>query len=606
VFRERHNPPNAVFALVIDRDGYSGKAGAEFAEPTMRVETSPGSGHDWFFLDKAISGKDAQALGAALRRVIGADTATFKPTQPYRVAGTPNYPNAKKLASGRTTCGTQFINGGPVYSGDNLRELIGDMPATSEEAPEGPSPFDAEKNGVTSKRVEKILSEPGANRSDRFYAAVLAAIEDGMTIGDFEDLCREYPDGCAEKYLKPDRLREEIKRVRAKEGERIANELAEKAKKKSRIHLVPFEEIRLSTQRRDLIKGLFPRVGIAVVWGPPKCGKSFWVFDAVMHVALGWKYRGRRVHAGAVVYCAFEGQSGFEARAEAFRQKYLSDGERVPFHLMPATLNLVKDHKALIAAIAEAFGDQGPVCVVLDTLNRSLEGSESKDEDMSAYIQAADAIREKFNCSVIIVHHCGVDGTRPRGHTSLTGALDVQLKVSRDGDNRVKVEVELSKDGPQGEEILSELEVVEVGKDEDGEPITSCLVLAADEDIKPAKAREWPKGLRVVRDAITEAMINQGFDHKITNGPTVRAVATKDAREVHRRKYAHNGDGDREAAERQAWGRNFNKVKAERLIGSDLVGGRDIIWLLDNGKRELAVGNVIQWVNNELLSKGTL
>jgi hypothetical protein len=350
--------------------------------------------------------------------------------------------------------------------------------------------------------------------------------------------------------------------------------------KKPRIHLVPFEEIRLSTQRRDLIKGLFPRVGITVVWGPPKCGKSFWVFDAVMHVALGWKYRGRRVHAGAVVYCAFEGQTGFEARAEAFRQRYLSADERVPFHLMPATLNLVKDHKALIAAIAEAFGDQGPVCVVLDTLNRSLEGSESKDEDMSAYIQAADAIREKFNCSVIIVHHCGVDGTRPRGHTSLTGALDVQLKVSRDGDNRVRVEVELSKDGPQGEEILSELEVVEVGKDEDGEPITSCLVLAAAEESKPARTREWPKGLRVVRDAITEAMIDQGFDHKIADGPTVRAVAVEDARQVHRRRYAHDGDGDREEAERKAWRRNFNKVKAEGLIGNDLVGDRDIVWLV--------------------------
>jgi hypothetical protein len=183
---------------------------------------------------------------------------------------------------------------------------------------------------------------------------------------------------------------------------------------------------------------------------------------------------------------------------------------------------------------------------------------------------------------VIIVHHCGVDGTRPRGHTSLTGALDVQLKVSRDGDSRVKVEVELSKDGPQGDELLSELEVVEVGKDEDGEPITSCLVLAASGDTKSAKTREWPKGLRVVRDAITEAMIDQGFDHSVTDGPTVRAVAVKNARQVHKRRYAHNGDGDRDEAERKAWGRNFNKAKTEKLFGNDLADGCDIVWLLDS------------------------
>ena len=26
-----------------------------------------------------------------------------------------------------------------------------------------------------------------------------------------------------------------------------------------------------------------PRVGLVVVWGPPKCGKSFWAFDLAMH-----------------------------------------------------------------------------------------------------------------------------------------------------------------------------------------------------------------------------------------------------------------------------------------------------------------------------------
>lgn len=217
---------------------------------------------------------------------------------------------------------------------------------------------------------------------------------------------------------------------------------ATERKPESKIKLVPFDEINLGTERRYLVKGLIPRTGLVIVWGPPKCGKSFWTFDLVMHVALGWEYRDRRVQQGPVVYCAFEGQKGIEARVEAFRQRHLDskDIERVPFFLEPVTLDLVQDHAALIAAVRTSMGTETPVTVVLDTLNRSLRGSESSDEDMTAYIKAADAIREAFECAVIIVHHCGIEGTRPRGHTSLTGAADAQLSVKRDGQGTILVE----------------------------------------------------------------------------------------------------------------------------------------------------------------------
>ena len=197
----------------------------------------------------------------------------------------------------------------------------------------------------------------------------------------------------------------------------------EKLRKPSRIKLVPFEEICLGNERPYLVKGLIPRTGLTVIWGPPKSGKSFWTFDLIMHVALGWDYRGLRVQQGAVVYCAFEGQSGIKKRVEAFRLQHLAeDARHAPFYLQPGILDLVKDYRELIAAISLALGDTKPTAVVLDTLNRSLRGSENSDEDMSAYIAAADAIREAFDCAVLIVHHCGIVADRPRGHTSLTGA----------------------------------------------------------------------------------------------------------------------------------------------------------------------------------------
>jgi hypothetical protein len=245
-----------------------------------------------------------------------------------------------------------------------------------------------------------------------------------------------------------------------------------------------FDELKIGTERAYLVKGLIPRHGLVVIWGPPKCGKSFWTFDLAMHVALDWPYRDRRVQQGPVVYCAFEGGSGYNARAEAFRQRCLAqDHQPIDFYLLDAQIDLVADHAAIIAAIrakVTAANAALPACVVLDTLNRSLAGSESNDKDMALYIRAADAIREAFDCVVVIVHHCGVEGTRPRGHTSLTGAVDAQLAVRRDAADNVIVTVEWMKDGAEGDVITSRLERVEVGADIDGDPISSCVIVPAE------------------------------------------------------------------------------------------------------------------------------
>jgi AAA domain len=260
-----------------------------------------------------------------------------------------------------------------------------------------------------------------------------------------------------------------------------------------RFPLVRFAHIKRDQRRSYLIKGLIPRAGLIVVWGPPKCGKSFWVSDLALHVALGWAYRGRRVEPGAVLYVACEGQEGFRARIEAFRKARLADGNDDPaFHLLPARLDLMGDIDTLIADIAAQLGATRCILIVIDTLNRSLVGSESKDEDMAGYISACDRLREELGCAVIVIHHCGVESTRPRGHTSLSGAVDAQIAVKRDKGRNIVATVEFMKDGPEADEIVSRLVVVEVGTDEDGEPVTSCVVEPSDGS--PQKRRRSPAG----------------------------------------------------------------------------------------------------------------
>jgi hypothetical protein len=275
--------------------------------------------------------------------------------------------------------------------------------------------------------------------------------------------------------------------------------------KQQRFALTRFDAVLLSSSAFYLVKGLIPRGGLIVAWGPPKCGKSFWTFDLAMHIALGEHYRGRRVQQGTVVYLALEGGHGFRARIEAYRRKH--GDNNAPFFLMTDRLDLVKDHEALITAIRAQLGTDAPVLVVIDTLNRSLAGSESKDEDMAAYIQAADGIREAFDCAVVVVHHCGVDGSRPRGHTSLGGAVDAQLAVSRDGASNIVVTVEWMKDGPEGDVILSALEQVELGHDDDGDPITSCVIVPVEgQPVQQSAKRKLSDRQRLGVEALEESL----------------------------------------------------------------------------------------------------
>ncbi len=276
-----------------------------------------------------------------------------------------------------------------------------------------------------------------------------------------------------------------------------------------RFELIPFDKIAFDTTPAYLIKGIVPRVGLCVFWGPPKCGKSFLTFDLLLHVALGWKYRGRKIRQGAVVYCALEGGEAFKNRVQAFRLARLAEtASEVPFHLIASPISLVTDQATLIASIRATLGAIRPAAIAIDTLNRSLAGSESDDRDMAAYVKAADAIRDAFDCIVIIVHHCGHEGTRPRGHSSLMGAADAQIAVKRDATDNIIATVELMKDGPQGDEFASKLEVVEVGIDDDGDKITSCVIVPV-EGLAPARGQSrttLTKSAKIALEALHEAI----------------------------------------------------------------------------------------------------
>jgi hypothetical protein len=339
---------------------------------------------------------------------------------------------------------------------------------------------------------------------------------------------------------------------------------------RERFATIPFDEITLDTTPAYLVKGIVPRTGLCVFWGPPKCGKSFLVFDMMMHVALGWEYRGRKVRQGTVVYCALEGCTAFKNRVVAFRLNRLNGHPNsVPFHLMASPMSLVADHSEFLASLRKTLGRAAPAVIVIDTLNRSLAGSENDDRDMANYVKAADAIRDAFACAIVIVHHCGHEGTRPRGHSSLMGAVDAQAGVKRDALDKIVATVELMKDGPQGEELVSKLQVVEIGLDEDGDRITSCIIepvegLAAARNDKAAKLT---KGAKIALAALHEAIGECG---KVPPASNHIPVGVKCVTRHQWREYAYRqgvSGSDEPRARQTAFQRAHEALVAARQVG---------------------------------------
>ena len=207
-----------VFALVIDSDADTGKAHestSKMLKPSMTVETSVGNCHDWYFLTRAISAKEAAEIGEAIRRCNGTDHDTGVPTQPYRIAGTPNYPNKSKQSRGRFEVHpTRLIEcHGQTYSADELRAAF-PKPQTSEKT------YEKSDDNIDWRIAEEALPEDlkyliqhgveEGTRSEQFHHTVGWLKGLGWSAANIVLLLANYPNGIANKFR--DRLEREIAR----------------------------------------------------------------------------------------------------------------------------------------------------------------------------------------------------------------------------------------------------------------------------------------------------------------------------------------------------------------------------------------------------------
>jgi hypothetical protein len=285
--------------------------------------------------------------------------------------------------------------------------------------------------------------------------------------------------------------------------------------------LIYFEDIKPNLDAADFIEGILIEGSMAVVYGESNCGKTFFMTDMALHVAMGKQWRGREVEQGGVIYCALEGSHGISNRVAAFRSHYQLEGQRLPFAIVPYSLNMLDpnaDTSRLISAITGAAELMGvPVkMVVIDTLARALAGgNENAPDDMGALVINSDRVRQATGSCLVYIHHSGKDAAKgARGHSSLRAATDTEIEVSRE-EGRPAVAVtqkqrELEKEG----EFWFRLEQVELGTNRRGKPVTSCVVVEEEPDANAGqdrtKAAKLPDGASLAMRALIAALAKGG------------------------------------------------------------------------------------------------
>ena len=236
-----------------------------------------------------------------------------------------------------------------------------------------------------------------------------------------------------------------------------------------------------------LIDDVLPENGLIVMAAKWNEGKTFSAIDMGMSIAHRGEWFGHTTRRGAVLYVSAEGSLG--NRIEAYRRRRQPD-PATPFYAIESAVNL-NDPKADLAPLIQMGGELPDLkLVVLDTLARMMVGGdENSGQDMGRFVAHATQIQKRLKTAVMIIHHIGKDENRgARGHSSLLGAVDTELTISK-GVLRIRKQ----RDGALGEEFNFRLDTVEIGHAPRGRVVTSCVVVPRAAVIEPVVSSEWPK-----------------------------------------------------------------------------------------------------------------
>ena len=245
-----------------------------------------------------------------------------------------------------------------------------------------------------------------------------------------------------------------------------------------------------------LIKNVLPDAGLIVLYGASGSGKTFVAIDLAFSIARGVAWRGNRTRKGRVMIIAAEGGKGMSKRLKATCDYHNIDPNEVDIGLLtvPPNFLLSEDVTELAAAVSASGGAD---VIVVDTFAQVTPGAnENSSEDVGLALANARALEMATGATVMAVDHSGKDASKGvRGWSGKFAAADAVLEVVKYENGTRELRIAKMKDGDDGLKWGFRLELVTVGVDADGDPITSCVAVEADVPV-PVVQETGPKAQR--------------------------------------------------------------------------------------------------------------
>lgn len=293
----------------------------------------------------------------------------------------------------------------------------------------------------------------------------------------------------------------------------------------------------LSDEKDTILGGIIEAGTTGQLFGPSGGGKTFVALDMALSIATGMPWNGTACNQGIVLYFAGEGHNGLRRRIKAWYEK---NGKPDISHCHITRQAVPFDETGLTPAgrkaieIAEHSGLKVSF-IICDTLARHIIGDENSTQNMSEFVNVVDSLRKVFpGSTALIVHHTGNDSEksgRSRGSSALKAACDFEILCNKGSLTYTKL-----KDGEPPPPQEFKLVQVEIGIDEDGDPITSCVVQYGEssaKNIKPIYTRQEKIIVNLLEAEPTGILINdlreQFYAVRRTLKPGVKTNTIKNA-----------------------------------------------------------------------------
>lgn len=265
---------------------------------------------------------------------------------------------------------------------------------------------------------------------------------------------------------------------------------------------------------------------LAVLYGGPGKGKSFFAIDLACCVATGTPFHGQAVRQGAVFYIAGEGHQGLARRLRAWSMHHRVSLDDEPLYISSGPVDMANSmHAAEVEEILHELSEQSghdPSLIVIDTLSRNFSGDENSAADVGRFVRRADLLRNPWQATTVIVHHSGKDSERgARGSSVLKGAVDAEYELTRNVDRLITLSTRKMKDAPEPAPQTFELVAVPIIDDQGGS-LSSAVMQRADatgeaEPALPALGKNQQQLLVVLvayHREIAERLASQGRGDK--------------------------------------------------------------------------------------------